>query len=159
MISSQVTFVANLTGDPELRFTNSGTAVVAVNFAINERTRDASGEWKDGTPTYIRGTAWRQLAENIAETLRKGHRVIVSGRLRTDKWKDREGNERTALALNIDAIGPELAFATAKISRMSRNGSSAPNNDAWSSASRTRPTGNGDQPSSAPAGQDEEVPF
>lgn len=114
-----------LTQDPELRFSNNGVAIATVNLAFNSRRKNqATGEWEDGDVFFVRGTAFKQLAENVAETLSKGVEVHVSGRLKTDQWEDKQtGDKRSATALMIESIGPSLAWATAKVSKVSRDGS------------------------------------
>lgn len=115
-----ITVVGNLTDDPDLRFTPSGAAVA--NFTVAQTPRTKQGdEWVDGEALFMRCSAWRTLAENVAESLRKGHRVIVQGRLRANSWEDRDGNKRTSYQLEVDAIGPELSWATASVTRASRN--------------------------------------
>lgn len=115
-----------LTQDPELRFSNNGVAIATVNLAFNSRRKNqATGEWEDGDVFFVRGTAFKQLAENVAETLTKGTEVHVSGRLKTDQWEDKQtGDKRSATALLIESIGPSLAWATAKVSKVSRDGAS-----------------------------------
>lgn len=138
-----LTIVGNLTADPELRFTATGAACCALTVAVNPRTYDkAAAEWKDGEPAFHRVTAWRQLAENVAETLRKGDRVIVFGALSQRHWTDTEGQARSAWNLTADAVGPDLTWATAKVSKVGRAGrGDAPPDDAWATASTTRPAG------------------
>ena len=118
-----ITVVGNLTDDPELRFTPSGAAVAKFRVASTPRFMDkASGEWKDGEPLFLACTVWRQAAENVAETLQRGARVIVSGRLRQRSYETREGEKRTVIELEVDEIGPSLRYATAKVQKMSRSG-------------------------------------
>jgi single-strand DNA-binding protein len=114
-----VTAVGNLTGDPELRFTPSGAAVAKLTVASTPRTLDrASGEWKDGDALFLRCTAWRDLAEHIAESLHKGDRVIVQGRLKQENWEDKDtGGKRSAIVMEVDEIGPSLRFAQAQVTR------------------------------------------
>lgn len=104
-----------LTQDPELRFTNSGAAVATLNIATNSRVfnKDTS-KYEDGAATYLRATAWKQMAENAAETLRKGSRVVFSGQLEQRSWEDKEGNKRSVLEVKLDDIGPSLLFAAKK---------------------------------------------
>ena len=118
-----ITVVGNLTDDPELRFTPSGAAVAKFRVASTPRTLDrASGEWKDGEPLFLSCTVWRQAAENVAESLQRGARVIVSGRLRQRTYETKEGEKRTVIDLDVDEIGPSLRYATAKVQKMSRSG-------------------------------------
>jgi single-strand DNA-binding protein len=118
-----ITVIGNLTDDPELRFTPSGAAVAKFRVASTPRFMDkASGEWKDGEPLFLACTVWRQAAENVAESLQRGARVIVSGRLRQRSYETREGEKRTVIELEVDEIGPSLRYATAKVQKMSRSG-------------------------------------
>src|SRR3954452_2573798 len=118
-----ITVVGNLTDDPELRFTPSGAAVAKFRVASTPRTLDrASGQWKDGDPLFLACTVWRQAAENVAESLQRGARVIVTGRLRQRSYETREGEKRTVIELEVDEIGPSLRYATAKVQKMSRSG-------------------------------------
>jgi single-strand DNA-binding protein len=117
-----ITVVGNLTDDPELRFTPSGAAVAKFRVASTPRTLDrASGEWKDGEPLFLSCNIWRQAAENVAESLQRGARVIVTGRLRQRSYETREGEKRTVMELEVDEIGPSLRYATAKVQKMSRS--------------------------------------
>src|SRR6266545_2313581 len=118
-----ITVIGNLTDDPELRFTPSGAAVAKFRVASTPRFLDrASGEWKDGEPLFLSCTVWRQAAENVAESLQRGARVIVSGRLRQRSYETREGEKRTVIELEVDEIGPSLRYATAKVQKMARSG-------------------------------------
>ena len=117
-----ITIIGNLTDDPELRFTPSGAAVAKFRVASTPRFLDRqSGEWKDGEPLFLACTAWRQAAENVAESLQRGTRVIVSGRLRQRSYETKEGEKRTVYELEVDEIGPSLRYATAKVQKMSRS--------------------------------------
>src|SRR3954465_8904353 len=116
-----ITVVGNLTADPELRFTPSGAAVANFTLASTPRTFDRqSGEWKDGDALFMRCNVWRQAAENVAETLTRGMRVMVSGRLRQRSFETREGEKRTVVELEVDEVGPSLRYATAKVNKVSR---------------------------------------
>jgi single-strand DNA-binding protein len=118
-----ITVIGNLTDDPELRFTPSGAAVAKFRVASTPRVMDRqSGEWKDGEPLFLSCSVWRQAAENVAESLQRGARVIVSGRLRQRSYETREGEKRTVYELEVDEIGPSLRYATAKVQKMSRSG-------------------------------------
>ena len=118
-----ITVIGNLTDDPELRFTPSGAAVAKFRVASTPRFMDrASGEWKDGEPLFLSCTVWRQAAEHVAESLQRGARVIVSGRLKQRSYETREGEKRTVIELEVDEIGPSLRYATAKVQKMSRSG-------------------------------------
>src|SRR5215218_2959513 len=117
-----ITVIGNLTDDPELRFTPSGAAVAKFRIASTPRTLDrASGEWKDGEPLFLSCNVWRQAAENVAESLQRGARVIVTGRLKQRTYETREGEKRTVIELEVDEIGPSLRYATAKVQKMSRS--------------------------------------
>ncbi|MDR2619709.1 MAG: single-stranded DNA-binding protein [Propionibacteriaceae bacterium] len=118
-----ITIIGNLTADPELRFTPQGAAVANFTVAATPRTLDrASGEWKDGDTLFLSCAVWRQYAENVAETLTKGMRVIVTGRLRSRNYEGRDGERRTAFEIEVDEIGPALRYATAKVTRQSGGG-------------------------------------
>ena len=121
-----ITVVGNLTADPELRFTPSGAAVANFTVASTPRNFDRqSGEWKDGEALFMRCNVWRQAAENVAETLTRGMRVMVSGRLKQRSYETREGEKRTVVELEVDEVGPSLKYATAKVNRVSRGSAKA----------------------------------
>ncbi|MEU7302641.1 single-stranded DNA-binding protein [Streptomyces sp. NPDC007206] len=128
-----ITIVGNLAADPELRFTTGGDAIARFSVASTPRAYDkATGQWRDGTAMFLRCTAWRDLANHVAESLTKGMRVVVTGRLRQHNWQTDQGENRSMLALEVDDIGPSLRFATAKVAKVQRNGApSGPANDAW----------------------------
>jgi single-strand DNA-binding protein len=118
-----ITIIGNLTNDPELRFTPSGAAVANFTVASTPRTFDRqSNEWKDGETLFMRCSVWREAAENVAESLTRGTRVIVSGRLRSRTYDTKEGEKRTVVELEVDEIGPSLRYATTKVSKTSRGG-------------------------------------
>lgn len=118
-----VTIVGNLTNDPELRFTPSGAAVASFTVASNSRYLDkATNEWKDGEPVFMRCSVWRQYAENVAESLTRGTRVIVTGRLKQRSYDSREGQKVTVIELEVDDVGPALRTATAKVTKVARSG-------------------------------------
>jgi single-strand DNA-binding protein len=120
-----ITVIGNLTADPELRFTPSGAAVANFTVASTPRTFDRpSGEWKDGDALFLRCNVWRQAAENVAESLTRGMRVMVSGRLRQRSFETREGEKRTVVELEVDEVGPSLRYATAKVNKVSRGSGS-----------------------------------
>ncbi|WP_369233268.1 single-stranded DNA-binding protein [Streptomyces sp. R21] len=146
-----ITVVGNLAADPELRFTPSGAALVKFSVASTPRSYDkTSGQWQDGTAMFLRCTAWRDLAQHVAESLTKGMRVVVTGRLRQHNWQTEQGENRSMLALEVDDIGPSLRFATAKVDRVQRNGAtSGPAADAWHTAA----------PAGATSGAGNEPPF
>ena len=118
-----ITLVGNLTADPELRFTPSGAPVANFTVASTPRTFDrATSEWKDGDAMFINCSVWRQAAENVAESLTKGMRVIVQGRLKSRSYETREGERRTVFEIEVDEVGPSLRYATAKVNRTSGGG-------------------------------------
>jgi single-strand DNA-binding protein len=156
-----LTVCGNLTADPELRFTPSGAAVANFTVASTPRSFDKqSGEWKDQPALFMRCNVWRQAAENVAETLTRGMRVVVSGRLVQRSFQTKEGEKRTVVELEVDEVGPSLKYATAKVNKVSRSdggssshgssgtGGGAPVDDPWGSA-----------PASSGAPQDDEPPF
>ena len=147
-----ITVIGNLTGDPELRFTPSGAAVANFTVASTPRTFDRqSNEFKDGETLFLRCSVWREVAENVAESLHRGTRVIVSGRLKSRSWDDKEtGQKRTVIEMEVDEVGPSLRYASAKVSRNQgggnysgggnsgggggySGGNNSGGNDAWSS--------------------------
>jgi single-strand DNA-binding protein len=158
-IGNQITIVGNLTDDVELRYTPNGTAVASFTVAVNRRFRDpASGEWKDGDTSFIKCNVWRQQAENVAETLGKGARAIVNGRLRTRSWETQEGQRRSVTEIEADTVGPSLEFATAEVKKRDRNDGSVP---AWagnSGSASAAGSGGGANGSDSPP-IDEEPPF
>ncbi len=118
-----ITVVGNLTDDPELRFTPSGAAVANFSVASTPRNFDKNtNEWVDGEAMFLRCSIWRQAAENVAESLQRGMRVVVQGRLKARTYETREGEKRTVFEIEVDEIGPSLKFATAKVNRTSRQG-------------------------------------
>jgi single-strand DNA-binding protein len=118
-----ITLVGNLTADPELRFTPSGAAVANFTVASTPRTFDRqTNEWRDGDAMFLNCAVWRQAAENVAESLQKGMRVIVQGRLRSRSYETREGERRTVFEVDVDEIGPALRYATAKVARNASGG-------------------------------------
>lgn len=142
-----ITVVGNLTADPELRFTPSGAAVANFTVASTPRTFDRqTQEWKDGDALFMRCNVWRQAAENVAESLTRGARVVVSGRLKQRSFETKEGEKRTVVELEVDEVGPSLRYATAKVTKASRgtggggsagggfggSGSSGGSDDPWS---------------------------
>lgn len=118
-----ITVVGNLVDDPELRFTPSGAAVANFRIASTPRTFDRqTSEWKDGEALFLSCSVWRQAAENVAESLTKGMRVVVQGRLKQRSYEDREGQRRTVVELEVEEVGPSLKYATAKVARVQRGG-------------------------------------
>ncbi|MBW1639262.1 single-stranded DNA-binding protein [Microbacterium resistens] len=137
-----ITVVGNLTADPELRYTQNGLPVANFTIASTPRTFDkATNSYKDGDALFLRASVWREFAEHVAGSLTKGMRVVAQGRLRQRSYQDREGNNRTAIELEVDEIGPSLRYATAQVTRAARADGAAPSGQ-WS-------------PSSAPAGDSE----
>ena len=153
-----ITVVGNLTDDPELRFTPQGVAMARFTIASTPRAYDnATGQWKDGTALFLRATAWREIATNIAESLTKGMRVVVTGRLVQHNWKTEQGENRSMLGLDVDEVGPSLRFATAKVTKAQRNGNPGTRPaDEWSTAAPAAPGG---EWAGAPAGGSTEPPF
>src|SRR5215510_1324724 len=118
-----ITLVGNLVDDPELRFTPSGAAVAKFRVASTPRFLDRqTNEWKDGESLFLTCNVWRQAAENVAESLQRGMRVVVQGRLRQRQYETREGEKRTVYEIEVDDVGPSLRNASAKVNRSSRNG-------------------------------------
>ncbi|MGB6163748.1 MAG: single-stranded DNA-binding protein [Pseudonocardiaceae bacterium] len=161
-----ITVVGNLTADPELRFTASGAAVANFTVASTPRTFDRqSGEWKDGEALFLRCNIWRQAAENTAESLTRGMRVIVSGRLRQRSFETREGEKRTVMEMEVDEVGPSLRYATAKVNKAVRQGGASgsfgpASDDPWSSAPQAgAPAGASVGSGNGAGGYDDEPPF
>jgi single-strand DNA-binding protein len=159
-----VTLVGNLTDDPELRFTPSGAAVAKFRIASTPRffNKDTN-EWKDGDPLFLACNVWRDAAEHVAESLQRGARVIVQGRLRQRSYETKEGEKRTVYEVEVDEVGPSLKYATAKVQKMTRGGQqggparqAGPGDDPWATAapagSRTGSGGGG-------SSFDDEPPF
>ncbi len=118
-----ITIVGNLTGDPELRFTPSGAAVANFTVASTPRTFErTTNEWKDGETLFMRCSVWRDAAENVAESLQRGTRVIVTGRLKSRSYETKEGEKRTVIEMDVDEVGPSMKYATAKVNKTSRGG-------------------------------------
>lgn len=143
-----ITIIGNLTDTPELRFTPAGAAVANFTIASTPRTFDRqANEWKDGETLFLRASIWREAAENVAESLTKGMRVIVSGQLKARSYDTKEGEKRTVMELEVDEIGPSMRYATAKVQRSARgNGEGAVGrNDsgAWTPPGAIPPATNG----------------
>jgi single-strand DNA-binding protein len=172
-----ITVVGNLVDDPELRFTPSGAAVANFRIASTPRTFDRqTNEWKDGDALFLSCSVWRQAAENVAESLQKGMRVVVQGRLKSRQYETREGEKRTVFEIDVEEVGPSLRYATAKVTKAGRStggggygasggsaGGGAP--DPWASsapAGQSAPSGGGapqDDPWAAPGVGNDEPPF
>ena len=146
-----ITVVGNLTADPELRFTPSGAAVASFTIASTPRTFDRNtSEWKDGEALFLRCSIWRQAAENVAESLQRGMRVVAQGRLKQRSFETREGEKRTVVELEVDEVGPSLRYATAKVNRAQRSDSSGGGGYGGGSGSGGS-GGSGGRPSTPPA--------
>lgn len=159
-----ITVVGNLTADPELRYTQNGLPVANFTIASTPRSFDRqANEWKDGEALFMRASVWREFAEHVAGSLTKGMRVVATGRLKQRSYQDREGNNRTAIELEVDEIGPSLRYATAKVNKVSRGdggggggfgggggqqsrGGGAPADDPWGSAPPAGSGGFADEP-------------
>jgi single-strand DNA-binding protein len=153
MSENTVTLVGNLTDDPELRFTAQGAAVANFRIAVSKRIRDPqTNEWKDGDTSFFRVNVWRQLAENVAESLTRGTRVVVTGTLKMRQWETQEGEKRSVVEIEATEVGPSLKWATAKIEKTSRQSQGA-----GGSGGAGGGGGGGDWESSTPV--PEEVPF
>ncbi|MEX1124541.1 MAG: single-stranded DNA-binding protein [Acidimicrobiia bacterium] len=120
-MSNNVTLIGNLVDDPELRFTPSGVAMAKIRMAVNRRWRGNDGEWQEDT-SFFTGTVWREQAESAAESLQKGARVIVTGRLEQRTWETDQGDKRSVVEVQIDEIGPSLRWATATVNKTARTG-------------------------------------
>lgn len=119
-----ITIIGNVTGEPELRYTQSGVAVASFTVASTPKTFDKqSGQWKDGDALFLRCSVWRDFAEHVSKSLTKGMRVIAQGRLRQRSYQDREGNNRTSYELDIDEVGPSLRYATTQVTKSPLSGS------------------------------------
>jgi single-strand DNA-binding protein len=145
---TNITLIGNLTSDPELRFTPNGAAVAKFTVASTPRYMDRqTNEWKDGDTLFLNCNIWRQAAENVAESLTRGMRVIVSGRLKQRSYETKEGEKRTVYEVEVDEVGPSLRNATAKVTKTTRQGGGASTftaaeatDDPWAS---TTPAGGG----------------
>lgn len=150
--SNEITVVGNLTADPELRYTQNGIPVANITIASSKRVFDReTNQWKDGKTTFFRGSVWREMAEHVAASFSKGQRVIATGSLDQENYKDREGNDRQGMSLEIDDIGPSVRFGTTTFTRKSAgesNGQSAP-----AVAPQAQPQVSAPAPAQAPAPQ------
>ena len=151
-----ITVIGNITGDPELRFTPSGAAVANFTVASTPRAFDRqSNEWKDGETLFMRCSVWRDAAENVAESLGRGTRVIVSGRLKSRSYETKEGEKRTVVEMEVDEVGPSLRYASAKVTKTQRGsggggfggqqggGSGGQQEDPWATSPGQGATGGG----------------
>jgi len=164
---TQITIAGNLVDDPELRFTPAGQPVARFRVASTPRFRDNStGEWKDGDSLFLTCNVWRQAAENVAESLTRGMRVIVSGRLRQRSYETKEGEKRTVYEVEVDDVGPSLRNASAKVNRVARSGAGDGGYGGGQRSSGGRSSGSGGEPdpwasdsSSSGGGYSDEPPF
>jgi single-strand DNA-binding protein len=161
-----ITIVGNLVDDPELRFTPSGAAVAKFRIASTPRFLDKqTNEWKDGESLFLTCNVWRQAAENVAESLQRGMRVIVQGRLKQRSYETKEGEKRTVYEIEADEVGPSLRNATAKVAKTTRGGggggfgAGTPDNDPWASASPAPAAGGGGGGGWNAPGTSDEPPF
>jgi len=169
-----ITVVGNLTADPELRFTPSGAAVASFTIASTPRTFDRNtSEWKDGDALFLRCSIWRQAAENVAESLQRGMRVVAQGRLKQRSFETREGEKRTVVEMDVDEVGPSLRYATAKVNRTQRGSSGGGFGSGGSDSGSSGPSGSsgggsasggsddpwGSAPPSSGGGFSDEPPF
>jgi len=148
---NSVTIVGNMTDDPELKYTPNGAAVANFSVAVSRRVKDeATGQWTDADTSFFRISVWRQLAENVAESLTRGTRVVVTGRLKQRSWETPEGERRSVVEIEADEIGPSLKWATARVEKTSKGGGGD-----WSGGN----AGGGTPQVNASAGTDEGTPF
>jgi len=126
--TNSVTLIGNLVEDPELRFTPSGVAMTKIRFAVNKRYQNRDGEWQEET-SFFGGTCWRDMAENVAESLQKGLRVIVVGELQQRSWETQEGDKRSVVEVDIKEIGPSVRWATTTVTKTPRDGAWADQSD------------------------------
>jgi single-strand DNA-binding protein len=150
-----ITLVGNITDDPELRFTPGGAAVANFTVAVNQRRQSQSGAWEDRLDGFFRCNCWRDLAENVAESLQKGSRVVVVGRLQQRSWEDQEGNRRSVVEVQVDDVGPSLRWATANVQKLTRTTARQGQGGDWGGS---RPEAQGGEARPAGAGADRERP-
>lgn len=148
-----VTYVGNVTADPELRFLASGKGVCNFTLAVNHRVKKGDS-WEDGPTTWVRCTVWEEFGENVVESIKKGNRVIVQGKQFTQEYETKEGEKRSSLCLTVDAVGPDLRFATASVTRAQRAGGGSGGGGAQRSAEPPQ-----NDPWATPSGADNEPPF
>jgi single-strand DNA-binding protein len=158
-----ITVVGNLTADPELRYTQNGLPVANFTIASTPRTFDRqANEWKDGEALFLRASVWRDFAEHVAGSLTKGMRVVATGRLRQRSYQDREGNNRTAIELEVDEIGPSLRYATAQVTRAAGGGGQSRGqvaDEPWATPGSTGGNSGGADAWSAPGAYGDDTPF
>ena len=140
---NSVTLIGNLVDDPELRFTPSGVAMTKIRFAVNKRYQNRDGEWQEET-SFFGGTCWRDMGENVAESLTKGLRVIVVGELQQRQWETQEGDKRSIIEVDIKEIGPSVRWATTTVTRTPRDG-------AWAGDSNNKEAGDNNNKEQVPA--------
>jgi single-strand DNA-binding protein len=160
-----ITVVGNLTADPELRYTQNGLAVANFTIASTPRNFDkASNDWKDGDTLFLRASVWREFAEQVAGSLTKGSRVIATGRLKQRSYETKEGEKRTSIELEVDEVGPSLRYATAQITRTSRDGGGGGNrggqsmDEPWAASAPAASSPGGDV-WNTPGSHSDETPF
>jgi single-strand DNA-binding protein len=147
-INNVITLVGNITDDPELRFTPGGAAVANFTVAVNRRQPGKDGGWEDKLDGFFRCSCWREMAENVAESLQKGTRVVVAGRLQQRSWEDGDGNRRSTIEVQVDEIGPSLRWATAQVQKSSRSsGGEGRGNQGWGSRDNSGEDAGRSQPS------------
>ncbi len=134
-----ITLVGNITDDPELRFTPSGAAVANFTVAVNRRQQSQAGNWEDKLDGFFKCNCWRDMAENVAESLTKGSRVMVVGRLQQRSWDDQEGNKRSAFEIQVDEGGPSLRWSTAQVQKSQRSGGKGGSSQDWSAPAPAQP--------------------
>ena len=149
MADNTVTIVGNITDDPELRFTPSGRPVANFTVAVNKRWKNNDGQWEDKLDGFFRCNVWADQAENAAESLQKGTRVLVTGRLQQRQWEDNDGNKRSAFEIQVDEVGPSLRWSTAQVQKSQRSGGGGGGQDWSAPAPAAAPV------SSGPGGMDE----
>jgi single-strand DNA-binding protein len=158
-----ITVVGNLTSDPELRYTQNGLAVANFTIAATPRNFDkASGDWKDGDTLFMRASVWREFAEQVAGSLTKGSRVIATGRLKQRSYETKEGEKRTSIELEVDEVGPSLRYATAQVTRTSRDGGGGSRgqvaDEPWAASAPAAASSGGDV-WNTPGSHSDETPF
>jgi single-strand DNA-binding protein len=161
-----ITVVGNLTADPELRYTQNGLAVANFTIAATPRNFDkASGDWKDGDTLFMRASVWREFAEQVAGSLTKGSRVIATGRLKQRSYETKEGEKRTSIELEVDEVGPSLRYATAQVTRTSRDGGGGGGSrgqvadEPWAASAPAASSSSGGDVWNTPGSHSDETPF
>src|SRR4051812_32585656 len=157
MPDNTVTLVGNVTDDPELRFTPSGRPVANFTVAVNRRFKNNDGQWEDRLDGFFRCNVWGDMAENTAETLQKGTRILVTGRLQQRSWEDGDGNRRSAIEVQVDEVGPSLKWSTATVQKSQRSRGGSGGGGQGGGGSEWSPPAQS-QPQSAPPAQDWSAP-